>query len=123
MGCPEKQSAACTLLPSLRTHQVRGCPHRTPWQPPSQAQLSVHEPHTVCALHCVPCSTAAEGVGGEPELESLLAESGADLSIDRICRVFPFPLDNFQKKAVGAGGRLGSLCGYVPLGTPEWQHG
>ena len=33
---------------------------------------------------------------GEPALEALLAEGGKDLSLDRICRIFPFPLDGFQ---------------------------
>lgn len=33
-------------------------------------------------------------------MEMLLAEGGSDLSIDRIVRIFPFPLDAFQKKAV-----------------------
>jgi superfamily II RNA helicase len=37
---------------------------------------------------------------GEPELEALLAEGGRDLSVDRIVKLFPFPLDGFQKKAL-----------------------
>eukprot|EP00798_Chlamydomonas_sp_ICE-L_P018417 gene18417-24891_t len=36
----------------------------------------------------------------EPDLEELLAEGGADLSLERVTRVFPFELDNFQKKSV-----------------------
>ena len=39
-------------------------------------------------------------MGGEPEVEALLAEAGADLSIERILRIFPFALDAFQKKSV-----------------------
>ncbi|EFJ43524.1 hypothetical protein VOLCADRAFT_119055 [Volvox carteri f. nagariensis] len=46
-------------------------------------------------------SAPAEGlVGGEPALESLLAEGGSDLSADRICAIFPFPLDTFQRRAL-----------------------
>ncbi len=48
-----------------------------------------------------PHSTAVEGLaGGEPALESLLAEGGSDLSVERICAMFPFPLDAFQRKAL-----------------------
>lgn len=46
-------------------------------------------------------SAAVEGLaGGEPALESLLAEGGSDLSVQRICAMFPFPLDAFQRKAL-----------------------
>lgn len=37
---------------------------------------------------------------GEPELEQLLSEGGSDLSIERVCKIFPFELDAFQKKSV-----------------------
>ena len=38
---------------------------------------------------------------GEPALEALLAEGGRDLSVERVCQIFPFPLDGFQKKVRG----------------------
>ncbi|GAX72807.1 hypothetical protein CEUSTIGMA_g262.t1 [Chlamydomonas eustigma] len=44
--------------------------------------------------------SSSEALNGEPALQKLLAEGGRDLSIDRICQIFPFPLDGFQKKAV-----------------------
>jgi hypothetical protein len=37
-------------------------------------------------------------ITGEPALEELLAERGNNLSAERLCRLFAFPLDNFQKK-------------------------
>ena len=42
----------------------------------------------------------ADAMMGEPALEALLAEGGRDLSLERICQIFPFPLDGFQQKAV-----------------------
>ncbi|GLC66436.1 hypothetical protein PLESTF_000427200 [Pleodorina starrii] len=46
-------------------------------------------------------SAPAEGLaGGEPALEALLSEGGSDLSADRICAIFPFPLDTFQRRAL-----------------------
>jgi hypothetical protein len=38
--------------------------------------------------------------GGEPELEALLAEGNQQVSAERVERIFPFPLDSFQRKAV-----------------------
>ncbi|GLI69984.1 hypothetical protein VaNZ11_014636 [Volvox africanus] len=46
-------------------------------------------------------SAPAEGLlGGEPALEALLAEGGSDVSASRICAIFPFPLDKFQRRAL-----------------------
>lgn len=52
------------------------------------------------ALSIIP----SDALIGEPELEALLAEGGRDLSVERICRIFPFPLDGFQKKVRLRGG-------------------
>ena len=35
-------------------------------------------------------------------MEALLLEGGADMSIERLQQIFPFPLDDFQKKSVDA---------------------
>lgn len=54
-------------------------------------------PQNLLTIHSAP----VEGLlGGEPALEALLAEGGSDLSADRICSIFPFPLDMFQKRSL-----------------------
>ena len=63
--------------------------------PASQSEEEENNPYTQAdALSIIP----SDALIGEPELEALLAEGGRDLSVERICRIFPFPLDGFQKK-------------------------
>ncbi|KAG1676505.1 hypothetical protein FOA52_000048 [Chlamydomonas sp. UWO 241] len=64
-------------------------------------------------------SIAAElaGVNGEPALEEFLLEKGADLSVERVCRLFAFPLDAFQKKAIGHMGDGKSVVVCAPTGA------
>jgi hypothetical protein len=81
-----------------------------------------------------PPSTLYTDRGGEPELEALLAEGGVGLSVARLERIFPFPLDSFQRKAVeqfldgnsvvvcaptGRGCRL--RLGLLPVEARAWR--
>ena len=63
--------------------------------PATLSEEEENNPYTQAdALSIIP----SDALIGEPELEALLAEGGRDLSVERICRIFPFPLDGFQKK-------------------------
>ncbi|KAG2495596.1 hypothetical protein HYH03_006196 [Edaphochlamys debaryana] len=61
------------------------------------ATVDEANPYTVADTLSAPSEGLA---GGEPALEALLAEGGADLSAARICSIFPFPLDTFQRRAL-----------------------
>ena len=63
---------------------------------PLDQQQEEDNPYTIDDALRAPVDIAI----GEPELEALLAEGGRDLSVDRIVRLFPFPLDGFQKRAL-----------------------